>query len=629
MPLVVDRVAERGTAGLPLNAEQRRAVECPSRRLAVLAGAGTGKTATLIARVERLVAEGVSPSGILLLTFTRRAAEEMRRRAAGAVPDAGRIWAGTFHSIAARLLRGGPSSAFRAPPDFTVIDEADSRLMMGLALNQRGFARGDLSPEEILAEISYARNAMVPLEDHLPRAFGDRGHAIGAAWQILEAQKRAMGVLDYDDLLERWLEGLASPDIVDLHRRRWRHVLVDEFQDNNSLQGRILRAIRPDNLLVVGDLNQSIYAFRGANPEQLSSALRSRAWEIVTLGTNYRSGWRILDFANRMMRDSAHAVTLRAPGGGPGRLSTIPFANVYTEAAGAARWAAARLRHDPAGSIAFLARASYILQPLEIALVRLGVRFEKWEGVQVAEKLEVKALCALLRLALNRRDMPAWQRALQLYDGIGEGIARRFAERICFPSMGSEDLFGFDSLPGELARFGAAPLLELAGSGTSTDPAAPAVDRAMVLLRPRMERLFPEDHLARGRTLAALRASVSSGVTLGALVDQIVVSPDAEEEPPPEAGAPGPRVLLTTIHSAKGLEWDRVWVVGAGDGQIPHPRCSENVAEERRLLYVAVTRARKELTVSWPMDLSAGRPQEPSRFLPLGDGGPCAPPGCR
>jgi DNA helicase-2/ATP-dependent DNA helicase PcrA len=608
-----------------LNPEQREAAEYGGAApLLIMAGAGSGKTATLAHRVAVLIARGVDPDRILLLTFTRRAAAEMSRRAQrillagrkGSVPDRARdvSWSGTFHAIANRLLRRH-ADAIGLDPAFTVLDRSDSADLLDVLRNQRGLPRASRRfPKKAtcLAIYSRAVNTQEPLAEVLQAAFPwcvewhDQLRALFADY--VEA-KQSHHVLDYDDLLLYWFHLMQEPALARRVGAAFDHVLVDEYQDTNVLQDLILRALVPDGrgLTVVGDAAQAIYSFRAATvdnilrfPERFETPAR-----VIALERNYRSTQPVLDAANAVIalapRRTALELYSLAPSQEKPRLVTtedeLTQVDYVVERVLEAREAGVDLRRQ-----AVLFRAAHHSDALEVELGRRNVPFVKYGGLRFLEAAHVKDMLCVLRWAENPRDAVAAFRALQLLPGVGPASAQRVIDRV-------------------LAGDGFTNLADLAPPGASAAAEWPALVDLMRRLRDTASawhgqvgavRAWYQPHLERLHDSAEVRAGDLEQLEQIAgryatrerfLVDLTLDPPEATgtEAVPPDLDEDW--LVLSTIHSAKGQEWDAVYILNAADGCIPSDMAAgspEQIEEERRLLYVAMTRARRSLHVIHP-----------------------------
>jgi DNA helicase-2/ATP-dependent DNA helicase PcrA len=601
-----------------LNPEQRAAVDHVGGPLLVVAGAGTGKTATLAGRVARLVERGVRPDRILLLTFTRRAAREMlsraRRMRGGAQLE--RVWGGTFHSVGNRLLRlhGG---SIGLSPSFSVLDRSDTGDLMDLVRGELGLGQGErrFPRKETLADV-YSRvvDAQRPLDEVLERDFPwcrDETGGIRSVFDGYAARKRATECLDYDDLLVWWRALLRSERTRALVADRFDHVLVDEYQDTNALQADILAALKPsgEGLMVVGDDAQAIYGFRAATVRNiLEFPDRFPGTTIVRLERNYRSSQRILDASNAVIAGAArrHPKTLwtdRADGTTPRLLTCVDEPDQCDAVCRAVL--EHRERGVPLREQAVLFRTGHHSDLLELELARRNVPFVKYGGLTFLETAHVKDALAVLRVVENPRDEVSWFRVLQLLEGVGPATARR-ALRLVAAAPGdpssalSEARLPAPALPGRDAL--ASVIRDLRGD----DPPPPGaqLERVRRFLEPLLRRRY-DDSEPRLRDLEQLEQAAAGFASRGAFLADLAIDP-----PSSTADLAGPPLLdedylvLSTIHSAKGGEWDVVHVIHAADGMIPSDMATgdtERIDEERRLFYVALTRARHSLHVYFPL----------------------------
>ena len=613
-----------------LNAPQRAAVTHPGGPLLVVAGAGSGKTRTLACRVAWLIEGGVPPHRILLLTFSRRAAAEMLSRAERCIAEggarAGRVWGGTFHAVANRLLRISARPLGLAP-DFTVLDQADGADLMnlirgdlGLAERERRFPRKDT----LAAIHSRTVNAGRPLDEVLRRDFpwcADEADGIRRVLVAYTRRKRERGVMDYDDLLLYWKaladDPTAGPDMAS----RFDHVLVDEYQDTNALQADVLSAIHRTvpNVTVVGDDAQAIYGFRSATVRNiLEFPERFPGTAVVKLEQNYRSVQPILDATNAVIAHSPqrHDKVLwsdRRAGSRPVLVTCRDEAEQCDRVC--RRVLELRERGVPLRRQVVLFRTGHHSDLLEVELSRRNIPFVKYGGLRFMEAAHVKDLLALLRILENPFDEVGWFRVLQLPEGMGPAAARRAMGRLGLGPdsrrvTGPTPLARFLTAPPEVPAAAAAEVEALRGALADCDgggadvPVASQVERLRRFLDPVFARRY-ESAAARLRDLEQLEGLASRFRTRARLLSEIVLDP-----PSSTSDLAGPPLLdedyliLSTIHSAKGGEWDAVHVIHAADGMIPSDMATgraEEIEEERRLFYVALTRARDVLAVYFPL----------------------------
>jgi DNA helicase-2/ATP-dependent DNA helicase PcrA len=605
-----------------LNPEQRVAATHADGPLLIVAGAGTGKTTTLAARVACLLERGVRPERILLLTFSRRAAREMLLRAAHhGDRDAERVWGGTFHAVANRLLRVH-GRALGLAPAFTVLDQADGADVMNLLRDELGFASRDrrFPRKETLSQIhSRVVNAGEKLDAVVGRHYPwciDEVEGIREIFRGYTVRKREQQTLDYDDLLLFWKALATSPATGPQVAAMFDHILVDEYQDTNALQADILAAMRPGeapNLTVVGDDAQSIYGFRAATVRNiLEFPERFPATAIATLERNYRSTTPILDLSNAVIEASAerHDKTLwtERTGGGAPVLQACLDESGQADAICAAVLAA-RERGTPLKEQAVLFRAAHHSDLLEVELLRRNIPFAKFGGLKFLEAAHVKDALALLRVLENPQDEVAWFRVLQLPEGMGPGSARRVMEHIGVRGdPATSPLVNLLDHPVEVPK-GAGEHVQALRSALAgcIDEAVAAPSAQVELIRAYLEPVIARKYasaLARLADLEQLALLARGYESRGRFLAELTLDPPASTSD--LAGPPSldeDYLILSTIHSAKGLEWDAVYVLHATDGCIPSDMATgdpDELEEERRLLYVALTRARDELTLTYP-----------------------------
>ncbi|MGE0765360.1 MAG: ATP-dependent helicase [Hyphomicrobiaceae bacterium] len=619
-----------------LNAAQRRAVEhgvLPGETsrcgpLLVIAGAGSGKTTTLACRVAHLVLNGADPHRILLLTFSRRAADDMTRRVGRIVrtvladeartrPGASAAsipWSGTFHAVGARLLRIYADRIGLAP-SFTIHDREDAGDLLNLVRHDVGLSEKKMRfplKATCLAIYSHAVNSGLALDEVLARHFpwvagfeGDLRQLFGA----YVAAKQDAGVLDYDDLLLYWAEMMAADAIAEDVRGRFDHVLVDEYQDTNPLQASILKGLVPDGrgLTVVGDDAQAIYSFRAAtvrNILDLPTQFTPPA-TIVTLEQNYRSTVPILAASNAVIALARERFTkdLRSDRASAQRPALVTVSDDIQQASFIAeRILANREAGMALKSQAILFRTSHHSTLLELELTRRNIPFVKFGGLKFLEAAHVKDLLAILRWAENPRDRVAAFRVAQMLGGIGPGTAAKIYDRIATGSRPFAPLVIYR--PPLAAQEAWAPFVEIMEALHERRFAWPAeLEAVRDWFAPHFEMRYPDAAVRSGDLDQLIQLAGQYRSREHFLTELTLDPPDATSD---EAGAPlldEDYVILSTIHSAKGQEWQAVFVLNVVDGCIPSDMSTgrpEDIDEERRLLYVAMTRARDELHLVLP-----------------------------
>ncbi|MEA2504805.1 MAG: ATP-dependent helicase UvrD/PcrA [Actinomycetota bacterium] len=612
-----------------LTEEQRRAATYQGGNLLIVAGAGTGKTTTLTARLGHLVSSGVPPERILLLTFSRRAAAELLRRADQVTGQevAAAAWGGTFHAIANRLLRRH-GRAIGVQPSFTVLDRADTADLLALVRDELtgprdrgGHPDGPRAQrrarKETLADIlSRCTNARTPLSAmlraHYPWCAEERAE-MRDSFEAYTARKRARGVLDYDDLLLCWGALLEAPDVAMLLRAQFDHILVDEYQDTNPLQADLLEAMCCGGALItaVGDDAQAIYSFRAAAHRNIMEFPVRFSAEMVTLEQNHRSTPAILAATNAVIAEAAerHPKQLWSRREVRGRPALVRCDDESDQS----RQVCARiLEHHEQGTLlmaqAVLVRSAHHSDLLELELTARNIPFVKYGGLRFLEAAHVKDLLCLLRLAENPHDELAWFRLLQFLDGVGPATARRVTGDVVtamLPLAALEEAAGGRSVSDE-ARTGALDLVAAIRQAATlgAQRAGPAVERVRLWLDPRLEHRY-NDVAARRADLEQLTLAAAGASTLRQFLADLTLDPPAATSD--LAGPPHldeDFITISTIHSAKGCEWDVVHILHVADGNIPSDMATgdpEAVEEERRLLYVAMTRARNHLYAYLPL----------------------------
>jgi DNA helicase-2/ATP-dependent DNA helicase PcrA len=616
-----------------LNPQQWAVVSAEDGPALVIAGAGSGKTRTLIYRLAYLLDQGADPSSVLLLTFTRKAAQEMLERAGLLIgSQAERVVGGTFHSIANLLLRRH-GRIMGIDPGFTILDRTDSEDLINLIRNQLGLSdKGKRFPRKgTIAEMfSKADNTMQPLEEVVLREFAhfaDHLDDLARLHKGYEAAKRERHLLDYDDLLVKLRDLLSGEESVRLTvAQRFRSVLVDEYQDTNRLQADLIRKLvaTHNNVMVVGDDSQSIYAFRGATFRNIMDFPSLFPGTIIyRLEENYRSTQPILNLANEVIQNAAEKYTKR--------LFTRKIDGpmpALVQAGGEnaqSRFIAQRileLREEGValGEVAVLFRSSYHSFDLELELSRRDLPFVKRGGFKFIETAHVKDLVAYLRVVDNPLDAVSWNRLLLLLEGVGPKKAQ---EMIAAFLKAGDPLPVLRRSSGRVAQSfrDLAAMLEDTGQAGSVGP-ADQVNEVYRYYLPILKEHY-DDYPKRMRDLEQLYAMAERYGTLREFLDDLALEPPDDKLADPEAAdREEERLVLSTIHSAKGLEWQCVFVMWVVDGRFPSAysfSTEEELEEERRLLYVAVTRAKKYLYLTYPINVydraTGAILSKPSRFL--------------
>jgi DNA helicase-2/ATP-dependent DNA helicase PcrA len=630
-----------------LNPQQRAAATHGDGPLLIIAGAGTGKTKTLAARVACLLERGVAPDRILLLTFTRRAAQEMIRRAERYVSrfthHASRVWGGTFHAVANRLLRQHGHAA-GLTPDFTVLDQSDAEDLLNLLRQEMGLhSREKRFPKKgtLLDIYSKCVNSQQPLEKVVPRDFpwcAGFDEEMARLFAAYTDRKQQLHVLDYDDLLLFWFHLMRTADGGRRVAERFDHILVDEYQDTNTLQAEVLRAMAAAkrNITVVGDDAQSIYGFRAATVRNiLDFPKHFPGATVVTLEQNYRSVQPVLEAANAVIARARHRFTKNL--WSERRSEQRPLLVTCVDEAQQCRFVCKKVLEQMEAGVplrrqAVLVRTGHWSDMLEVEMSRRNIPYRKFGGLKFLEAAHVKDLLALLRLLENPRDQVSWLRVLNLLPGVGGATANtvlrflaanhhdfRALAHCPVPPAARERFRSLCELLKDLGettvspmRWGETPsslLCEDDGEGlTESRPTAPGLPAQIERIRQFYDPVFREvyDHAeVRIRDLEQLAAIAGGFGSREEFLSDLTLDPPSGTGD--WAGAPVKDeewLTLSTIHSAKGCEWDVVFLIHAADGVIPSDLTTGNadeIEEERRLLYVAMTRARDWLYVTYPL----------------------------
>ncbi|PQJ34569.1 ATP-dependent DNA helicase [Salinibacter sp. 10B] len=619
-----------------LNPQQQAAATAGDGPLLIVAGAGTGKTRTLIYRLAYLVETGTRPEQIVLLTFTRRAANDMTARATQLLDGrCEKVQGGTFHAFCLQVLRRH-AEALDLPRNFTVLDAADAADVLSVLRARGDYASGEERfPQKrtLYNMFSAATNRDEALHEVLANRYPQYSGHLQALTQLqteYRQYKQAHGMLDFDDLLERTLELFENNDEIRQQvAGRCKHVLVDEYQDTNALQATLVKQFASvhGNVTVVGDDAQSIYRFRGADyknifrfPDEFPNA------EVLKLERNYRSTQPILDLANHVIEqaDRSYEKELFSEDEEGELPALVPAADGEMESRFVAQMIM-RLREDgvPLSDIAVLFRSSHNAYDLEVELNRRNIPFVKYGGLKLNEAAHIKDVLAHLKVAENPQDAASWNRILQLIHGIGPKTAQDLIE---WATETADDPF----VPGDRTPFSSryvSRLKELLGVlRTLQDPDLPPSEQVETVLdyyQPILEAEYAEDYPKREPDLEHLAGLAANYESRRRFLESMALDPieltaleqdAAEDDEPP--------LVLSTIHSAKGLEFHTVFLIRALDGTIPSRhalREDEGVDEELRLFYVACTRAEENLFISYPMTQyrrSYGEYMtDPSRFV--------------
>lgn len=610
-----------------LNSAQLEAVTAPDGPVLVIAGAGSGKTRTIIYRLAWLAEQGIPPSSMLLLTFTRKASQEMLHRATMLLNySLGDVNGGTFHSIAFSTLRQYKPSW--ATGKVTIIDAQDTLTSLQHCKEELKIAKGDRSfpkLQTVAALLSRARNKEITFKELIQKDSPHLISHIDSLTTLVErytTYKKQQNLLDYDDLLfefELLLKGDESkniPPLAPLFQERYQYIMVDEYQDTNRVQARLVRLLsgNTNNTMAVGDDAQSIYAFRGATVNNiLEFPNLFPGTKIIRLEENYRSTQPILDIANAILKESQegfhkHLFTNRIGGE---KVRLIRSLSDLTQANLIANRIKELLSIYPPKEIAILFRAGYQSYHLEIALAKHTIRFRKYGGLKYTEAAHIKDMMAFIRLIVNPLDMPSFLRIAAFSKGVGPKTAQKIyqiaaqgnfleLQKVCnkYP-----DLLSDMTLLDEIRQ----------------QPLEPTeiLTKVFEHYQPKLIVHFPEDWPRRQQGLEELIHIASAYTDLEQFIADLSLETPEEELNEEES------IVLSTIHSAKGLEWDAVIILDLVEDRFPSRHSlirSEDFEEERRLMYVACTRAKKQLELSVPTTLynkqyGCNEPAIPSPFV--------------
>ena len=628
-----------------LNPQQLAVVQAEGGPLLIIAGAGSGKTRVVTYRVAYLIEQGINPSHILLVTFTNKAAREMLRRVEllmpGAVGVGSQVWGGTFHHIGNRILRRhAPLVGFQ--PNFTILDQDDAKSLMEtciteLKLNPKDsrFPRGEVLENMVGLAVNTQRPVEEVVLDRYPY-FYELLDDIRAVAGHYRKRKRELNSLDFDDLLFYWKTLLQEhPEVRTRYGEQFRHVLVDEYQDTNRIQADIidLLAERHGNLMVVGDDSQSIYSFRGANfANILSFPDRYPGTKVFKLEINYRSTPEILHLANSSIVFNRYQFpkelrTIRPAGSVP---SLVPSQDVLEQAYFVAQ-KVEEIRDEgtPLSEIAVLYRAHYHSMELQMELTRRGIPFQVRSGLRFFELAHIKDVCAYLKVVCNPLDELAWKRMLQLYPKVGKATAEKIWR---FISTGAPDPWAALDSKEILAKVPAGAregwralqkmIAQLRREGMTSDPTGMIESVMGGGYEAYLQAKYPNFE-SRADDLRQMAVFAGQYASCQDLLSDLALLTSMEGEAQPREEGDG-MLTLTSVHQAKGLEWSAVFIIWLAEGRFPSLRSlsetgGEGEEEERRLFYVAVTRARDRLYLCYPRFAAdrGGREmiQQPSRFI--------------
>ena len=624
-----------------LNASQHAAVTAPNGYNLILAGPGSGKTRVITYRVAYLIATGVPAGSIMLVTFTRRAAREMVRRLESLIGEQGnQVWAGTFHHIGNRVLRRvAPILGYQ--PNFTILDSEDQLDLMRLAMDDAGFTgTGQLAPKPAAVQhwISFSANVNRPvaavLAERAPELveWQPQMDSVASAYS---RRKQASNCMDYDDLLLQWGRLIRDfPEQREIHGKMFRHILIDEMQDTNAVQVGVVESIAaagPGNLTAVGDDAQSIYRFRGADYDNiLRFNERHPGAKLFQLDVNYRSTPQIVAFTRASIAHNQTGFPKELVSARPN--GTLPLVvatqDAYEEAAFICQEILEQREKGLAlGQMAVLYRNHHDSILLQGELLARGIPYTVRSGLRFFEQAHIKDVLAYLRIVVNPRDEASWRRLLLLLPGVGQAKAASIFEHLGRsenPLVALESAEAMSLLPAKSKGFFAgfvSDLRQLRATDPERNPAA-AIGAILKGGYPDTVRLKyerPDNRIADIDQFALLAARYDS---LERLIADMILAGDVYGMDSMAADEPHEVVVLSTVHQAKGLEWSHVFVLRLIEEGFPHRRSLDEPGgeeEERRIFYVAISRAMNELTLTYPLCIPRGRGPTvftmPSRFL--------------
>ncbi len=597
-----------------LNESQYAAVTQTEGPVLVIAGAGTGKTRTLVYRVAHLVERGVAPESILLLTFTRKASQEMLYRAGRLLNEnCSRVVGGTFHGVANLLLRRyGAQLGYGS--SFTIIDRSDAEGIVNLLKSSLGFGKKDKrfpTRRAIVNMISGSVNRSIPLDELVAEHhahLSDHLEDLLVLSRHYRDFKYDHGLMDYDDLLVNWKRLLAEyPDVQEMVSARFRYVMVDEYQDTNLIQADIIRLLAHghDNVMVVGDDSQSIYSFRGADFYNIMRFPKVfNGTRIIKLEENYRSTQPILSLTNDIIRNAGEKYTKELFTSIEGDLRPLVYGagDEGDEASFVVRSIHRLLAEGvELSDIAVLFRSSFHSYKLELELGSEHLEYEKRGGLKLTESAHMKDMIAFFRLLVNPQDTPSWNRIFLHLEKVGPATAQKIANRLVAASDPFDELKKYP--PGKVWKESFERLMKLFDDLLQSEPKPSALyEIALQYYQPVFERIYHDDYPKRQKDLDHLKSIMEGYGDLQSFID------DTALDPPEEAARDDrsmDRLVLSTIHSSKGLEFEAVFIIGVAEGRFPHASATfgDVWEEERRLLYVAATRAKKYLYITYPRRL--------------------------
>lgn len=623
-----------------LNEAQKVAATHRHGPLLIMAGAGAGKTKTVTCRIKNLIVSGVTPDKILAVTFTNKAAREMRERVLGLIgidprTERSGLWAladnphipfvSTFHALGVYILRKH-GSFINLPNSFTILDKDDQSKLIKRAIKENDLDPKQWDPRKIAGAISKQKGAGISVEEYQSKMHTDFfRQTAGEVWETYEKYLTKQKALDFDDLLLKTIEVLGVPEVREYYQNKFEYIHIDEYQDTNTAQYKIAKtlAAKHNNICVVGDVDQSIYSWRGADFKNiLNFETDYPNATVVTLEENYRSTKTILAAANTVIiknkdRKEKNLFTQNTVGEPIGLLTGFDEGEeAYLVTQTISNLIASGV--DP-NEIAILYRANFQSRVLEESCLRNDIPY-KVLGVRFFDRKEVKDLIAFLRAAQNKDDAEAFRRVVESVPrGIGKvTLAKLFTT-------------GFDSLP-KAAQAKIKPLEDILKSiNESMKTLSPSAVVKLALSKSGIEQKLKNGNDEDAERLENIRELVSlatkydnlpAGESMNAFMTDVSLM-SADEDPPGGGGENKPSVRLMTVHAAKGLEYDYIFITGLEQDLFPHVRMGSDDEEvdneeERRLFYVALTRARKKLFLSFAQMrtiFGSKRNNQPSNFI--------------
>ena len=612
-----------------LNLSQLEAVKQQEGAILVIAGAGSGKTKTLTYRVARLIEDGINPKNILLLTFTKKAAQEMLSRAAIVLDSrCEQVAGGTFHSFANVILRKY-SSLLELQNNFTIADRPDSEdIVNHIRSNIIGKQEKRFPKKGTILDIySKSVNKDIPSCEVIASEYKQFEHCTEKINEIIQKYneyKRKNSILDYDDLL-LYLRTLleSNPQVRKTLSNQYKYIMVDEYQDTNTIQAQIIKLLASEhnNIMAVGDDSQSIYSFRGANFKNiLDFPSIFENTKIIKLEQNYRSSQNILALANEILKKAVekYTKTLFSTIQNPVKPALISASDMKTEAEFIAQRVLELSEEEniPLNDICVLARSARMTYNLEIELAKRNIPFKKFGGMKFIEAAHIKDIIAHLRVILNPSDIISYMRILLLLDGIGSQSANKLLPVLADGNIETKKLPVKN--PDAVIR-----LTQLINNNQKDIFNPKKVVQSVINYYEPILKDKYDDYTKREKDLEHFIALSEKYTSLEDFLSDLALEPPDTSITDIEEGANKDEYLtLSTIHSAKGLEWKAVFIIGAVDGRFPSLysfNSPEELDEELRLMYVAVTRAKTHLAITYPIDMFDYSTNmvlsKPSRFL--------------